>query len=190
MARDVHAVVRLDNVTGMIDGARIHSGRFVTVTTTGSGDNAQTTITPTAIDNGFPVEIGALEEGEREIRQCVTPTSSTKDWGIVTTPEVDDASTFKNYDLQDFYNKAGDAIRVHVLKDHNIFSVSQEALDGTPVVGDKIAFYGGTNGKWKVGNTGVATCIAIDVIGSATAFGTSGSVVAPVTLYVFEMDAE
>lgn len=173
MARDVHAVVRLDNVTGMIDGARIHSGRFVTIT----GDGAEAVVTPTDIDNGFPVEIGALEEGEREIRQCVVPSSSTKDWGIVTTPEVDETDPLSSPALQDFYNKAGKAIRVHVLKDHNIFSVSQEALDGTPVVGDKIAISGGANGKWKVGSTGVATCIAIDVVAS-------------VNLYVFEMDAE
>lgn len=73
-----------------------------------------------------------------------------------------------------------------MLKDHNIFSVSQEALDGTPTVGKKIGF-GGANGKWKVGTTGIATCIAIDTIGSAMAFGGS-AVVAPVTLYVFEID--
>lgn len=178
MAREIHAVVRLDNVTGMIDGARVHSGRFVTV----SGDQK----IPTAIDNGFPVEIGALEDGEREIRECVAATADTTDWGIVTTPEVDEASTQKYSDLQDWHNKAGDAIRIHVLKDHNIFSISQEALDGTPTKGQKIGF-GGTNGKWKVGTSGVATCIAIDTIGSAMAFGGSG-VVAPVTLYVFEVD--
>lgn len=174
MARTVHAVVRLDNVTGMVDGARLHSGRFM---------NSNT---PADIDNGFPVKIGALEANEREIRVCTAPASGDTDWGIVTTPEVDPTAERNYYDLQDFYNKAGDAIRVHVLKDHNIFSVTQEALDGTPTVGKKIDF-GGANGKWKVGTTGVATCIAIDTIGTAVAIGTNVSL-SPITFYAFEVD--
>lgn len=182
MARTVHAVVRLDNPTGMIDGARVHSGRYVVQTTS----DGVTTSTPTDIDNGFPVKIGALEEGEREIRVCTAAAANEKDWGIVSTPEVDDTALRNYYDLQDFYNKAGDPIRVHVLPDHNIFSVTQEALDGTPTVGQKINF-GGANGKWKVGNTGVATCIAIDTVGTAVAIS-GRNLITPITFYAFEVD--
>lgn len=177
MARVKHAVVRLDNITGMVDGARIHSGRFYS--------DVANKVTAD-IDNGFPVKIGALEDGEREIRICEAPAQGDTDWGIVTTPEVDSAWDRNYLGIQDFYNRAGEAIRVHVLKDHNTFSVSAEALDGTPTVGQKIDL-GGTNGKWHVGSTGIATCIAIDTIGTAVAVGSVPGV-APVTLYAFEID--
>lgn len=159
-----HAILRLDNVTGTTDGARLFSGKFY------AGNVAAD------IDNGLPVEIGALITGEREIRKCVAATAETTSWGIVSTPELDSTALTNTANLGEFYNKAGNAIRVHVLKDHNIFSVSAEALATVPTVGQFIAL-GGTGGKWAVGNSGVAKCIAIDVVDG-------------VNLYVFEIGVD
>ena len=75
-----HAILRLDNVQATQDNSLMRSGLFYTV----SGN----TKTPTDIDNGLPVNVGALVSGERELRELTAGTTSSKVLGITSTPEL------------------------------------------------------------------------------------------------------
>jgi hypothetical protein len=150
-----HAILRLDSVTGTVDGARIVSGKYFV------SDVA------TQIDNGMPVEIGALIDGERELHKLTAVTADSKSWGIVSTPEVDSSKAINSAALADWYNEADKPVRVHVVKDHNVVSISAEAFDSVPTVGATIGLGAG---KFAVGSTGVGTCIAIDVVDGATLY--------------------
>lgn len=162
-----HAILRLDNVQATQDNSLMRSGLFYTV----SGN----TKTPTDIDNGLPVNVGALVSGERELRELTAGAANSAVLGITSTPEL--YSFDEIYDgtnLIDFYNRAGNAVRVHLLQAGDIFSVSAHAITGTaPTVGALIGIDGG---KWKVvESSGLLTCIQIETV--------SGT-----TLYVFEVN--
>lgn len=144
-----HTILRLDSVTGTVDGARIVSGKYYV------GSVA------TKIDNGMPVAIGALLSGERELHKLTAVAADSTSWGIVSTPETDSIKPIATASLADWYNEADRPVRVHVLKDHNVFSVSANAFDTVPTVGDTIGLGAGVFAK---GGTGVGTCIAIDVV--------------------------
>jgi hypothetical protein len=130
----------VENATGTNDTARVMSGVYM-------ANSARA-----EIDNGMPVDVGALVGGERELHTLTAATANTKVLGIVTTPEVDRLATTRNGYLRNFYNKADGStgnVRVHIPRSTNVFAFSEEVLDGTPTAGSGIAL-GGANGKWKV----------------------------------------
>lgn len=135
-----HGIVIVENATGTTDGARLVSGIYL-------ANSARA-----EIDNGMPVEVGALVSGERELHQLTAATANTKVLGIVTTPEVDTSAPTNNGFLRNFYNKTDGHtgnIRCHIPVNNSKFAFSEEVLDGTPTDGSGIGL-GGTNGKWKV----------------------------------------
>ena len=150
-----HIVLRQDEVAATHDGTYLVSGRFY------DGDNFAD------IDNGVAVEIGELEEGEREIHKVTLASADSTDWGWVSTPEVDSLSADKHYNLPDFYNRAGRAIRVTQPHKHDVISLTVEAFDAAPAVGDGIAL--SADGKYATAASGTfAHCIAIDVVNGVT----------------------
>lgn len=158
-----HAILRLDNVQATQDNSLMRSGLFYTVS-----DNVKTAAD---IDNGMPVEVGALVSGERELRELTAASATPTVLGITSTPEVDSFGDSKSTDgtvLGGFYNKAGKAVRVHLLQAGDIFSVSEEAIGTAPTVGQGVAI---ANGKWSGANSStLATCIAIDVVGGVNLY--------------------
>ena len=158
-----HAILRLDNVQATQDNSLMRSGLFYTV------DGA--TKTAADIDNGMPVEVGGLVSGERELRELTEAGATPTVLGITSTPEVDsfggDSET-NGAILNGFYNKAGKAVRVHLLQAGDIFSVSAEACGSTkPSVGNAVGI---TSGKWTGGATEIGKCIAIDTVQGVTLY--------------------
>ena len=154
-----HVILRLDNVQATQDNSLMRSGLFKA-----NGVAAD-------IDNGLPVEVGALVNGERELRQLTAATDTPTVLGITSTPEVNSEGDIDNdgSNLLTFYNKAGKAVRVHILQAGDIFSVSEPAFDTAPTVGAVIGIDGG---KWKVGSTkGIGKCIDIEVVSGTTLYG-------------------
>ncbi len=157
-----HVILRLDNVQATQDNSLMRSGLFYTVS-----DNTKTAAD---VDNGLPVAVGALVSGERELRELTAGAANSAVLGITSTPELysfDEIHDGTN--LIDYYNRAGDAVRVHLLQAGDIFSVSGLAFTGTaPTVGAKVGVDGG---KWKVDNTnGVLTCIQIETVSGTTLY--------------------
>lgn len=155
-----YAIVRTDLMSGSTDAALLTSVKYKV-----SG-------TPTAIENGNAVVVGALDTGEREVYvgSAPTATSPLSSIVVIATPEVMVDERKKN--LNQFRNEAGDIARGYYLNSKNVFSVTAEAVTPisatAPAVGQLVELQADT--KWKLvatataGSTQVGTVIAIEGI--------------------------
>lgn len=162
-----HGVVRTDKMAGTDNRAFMRSVRYAV------------SATPTDIDNGNVVLMGALENGSREVYTATAPLANSplKDIALVASPEVMYDERKKN--LDEFYNEAGKIARGYALHTGDIFSVTKDALDGaaTPAVGDVVELKAGT--KLNVvaaatgateGSTVVGKIIDKNIVGRYTYF--------------------
>lgn len=161
-----YGVVRTDLMHGTDVRGELVSLRYVVV----SGSGSSATKTETAIENGNVVKIGALLDGEREIREATAPAANTaiREIALVATPEVMYDERKKN--LDEYINEAGKNIRGYRLHSGDMFSVTKEALDGkaTPAVGDVVELKAGTKLNVAASATSGSTVVgAIDAIENA-----------------------
>lgn len=145
-----HAVVRTDNMLGVDARSELISIKYL-------GADGET---PTAIDNGNVLKDNGLVEGEREIRigGAVTSSDALRDVVLIATPEVMYDEHLKN--LDDYYNEEGKICRGYRFHSGDIFSVTADALEGTPEVGEEVTLADGT--KLEVGGSGTAVGKIID----------------------------
>ncbi|MBP5462521.1 MAG: hypothetical protein J6Y20_10380 [Lachnospiraceae bacterium] len=119
-----------------------------------AGDPAVST--PTEIENGNVLKLGALLEGEREIFEGTAPAADTplSEVVLVASPEVMYDERKKN--LDEFINEAGKACRGYRLHTGDVFSVTKDALDGAaePAVGDVVELKAGTKLNVVAASTG------------------------------------
>ena len=160
-----HGVVRLDRVSGTIDGSKLKSAKYFSGASTA------------AIDNGNFVHINdeLVANGtvtQREVFKVTTPvTADTRATvGLVASVEIDPASPVKYMDLADFQNPAGSVIRVYSLEPKDIFSVTADALSGSPAKG---AYVHLANGATKLAANSTAAdalgiILDVDVVGRKT----------------------
>lgn len=152
MANTIHGVVRTDALWATNSSAGLLSAKYFV------GEEFSD------IDNGCVVKAEALIDGERELFKAVDPAEGDDISKIflVATPEVMYDERLRN--LTDFYNEAGQAIRLYPLHVGDMFSISAPVLDGEAAVGSTVGVQAGN--KLKVGNTGVGTIIAVEPVGS------------------------
>ena len=150
-----HAIVRVDVALGNNAMSAVKSAMYYTTYTV-------STKTEGAIDNANIVELkDELVDGDRELWVATTPTASSENLAIVTTPEVD-------YDerktIFDWENDAGTPIRVHLLSKMvgQVFSATAEAFNATPAIGDLVEAQAGT--KMKVVKTATSGSTQIGVV--------------------------
>lgn len=161
-----YAVVRTDKLTGTDDRARLVSVRYQPVDST-SNENVAT-----EIENGNFVLLAGLEDGAREIYVGVEPTASSAltEVVLIASPEVMYDERKKN--LDEFINVAGKAARGYRLHSNDIFSVTADALDGTPAKGKIVELQGDTKAKVVAsatsGSTVIGTIIDVNVVGRYT----------------------
>lgn len=148
-----YGVVRLDRVSGTFDGSKLKSAKYF---------NGNATA---AIENGNFVHINdeLVANGtvtQREVFKVTTPvTADTRATvGLVASVEIDPAACLKHNDLNTFINPAGSVIRVYSLEPEDIFSVTADALNGTPAKGGYVHI---TNGSTKL----TANTTAADALG-------------------------
>ena len=159
-----YGIVRTDNMYGTDVRAALVSIKYM-------GSNGST---PTAIENGSVLKVGALIEGEREVYVggAVAANDKVEDVVLVASPEVMYDERKKN--LDEFINEAGKACRGYRIHSGDIFLVTKDALTGkeTPAVGNVVELAAGT--KLNVadsatgGSTTIGTIIAVDVVGRYT----------------------
>lgn len=152
-----YAVVRTDAMSGTVQGADLFSFRYYD----SLGEEAD-------LENGTIVKLGVLEDGEREVYQAVTATSSDslRDCVLVAGVEVMYEDSKRN--LDEFINEAGTIVRGYALRSRNMFSITPEgfATETMPVVGDTVGI--GADGKLDVAGSGFGTCVAIEIVGRHT----------------------
>lgn len=159
-----YAVVRTDAMAGTDVRGQLVSVKYM------GTDGA----TPTAIENGNVLKIGALMTGEREIYigGAVAANDKIDDIVLIASPEVVYDERKRN--LDDFVNEAGKACRGYHIHSGDTFSVTAEALSGTgtPAVGNIVELAAGTKlafaASATTGSTKVGRIIAVDVVGRYT----------------------
>jgi len=162
-----YGVVRTDNMYGVDVRAGLVSIEYL-------GTDGET---PTAIENGNVLKVGALKEGEREIFVGAKPAVNTplNEIVLVASPEI--MYDERKHGLDEFINEAGMPARGYRLHSWDIFSVTADALSAAAdiAVGDVVELQADT--KLKVvasatgltdGSTLVGEVIAIDVVGPYT----------------------
>lgn len=159
-----YAVVRTDAMAGTDVRGQLVSVKYM------GADGS----TPTAIENGNILKIGALVSGEREIYVGAAVAANTKlaDVVLIASPEVNYDE--RKHNLSDFINEAGSICRGYHIHSGDTFSVTAEALsgDGTPAVGNIVELAAGTKLAFKSSATASATqvgrIIAVDAAGRYT----------------------
>ena len=166
MEKTIHGVVRLDKMSGTIDGAMLKSVKY-------NGD----------IDNGNVLKIAGLADGEREAYVGLVPEADTalKELVLIATPEVIRDES-KRYGLEDFYNAKGELCRGYRFHSGDIFSVTKECLEVTDIE----AVVKG----WKVGVTDGSTKLTVAATVTGTEIGTILDIetVGSMTYYVVEVN--
>ena len=160
----IHGVVRTDNMAGTDVREALVSVEYL------GSDGA----TPTAIDNGCVLKLGALKTGEREVFVGAVPAADDdlKDIVLVASPEVMYDERVRG--LENFFNEAGRICRGYRLHKGGIFSVTKAALDGaaTPAVGNVVELKAGVKlnvvASATQDSTVVGKILAVDVVGPHT----------------------
>lgn len=164
-----YGVVRLDRVSGTFDGSKLKSAKYFSGASTAAIDNGNFVhINDELVANN----IGGTNVTQREVFKVVTPTSSDTraTVGLVASVEIDPTYPLKHMDLANFTNAAGSVIRVYSLEPEDIFSVTGDALSGSPAKG---AYVHIANGATKLAANSTATdafgvILDVDVVGSKT----------------------
>jgi hypothetical protein len=121
------------------------------------------------IDNGMLVAVGALEEGQREVKTMAPITAETKRGAIAVlgSEEVDKAKSFNT--VGEFTNEKGSIARGYILHDGGAYAVTAGAFDGSaPTKGAKIYAKAGSNKHFTAGDVEIGTCEAIENDGAIT----------------------
>jgi len=123
----------------------------------------------TEIDNGMLVAVGALEDGQREVKAMAAITADTKVGAIAVlgSEEVDKEKTFDT--VGGFTNKVGTIARGYILHDNGAYSVTAEAFDGSvPAKGAKVFAKAGSNKHHTAGDVEIGVCEAVETDGATT----------------------
>lgn len=146
------AIIRLDNVQATHDGSLLKSVKLTE-----------------ELQNGSVVEIGGLSNGEREIHTTVKPSASTKNFGILCTPEL---MYDEKKQMDEFVNDTLRPARAFTPVKWDIFSATVEAFNDTPKVGQAVEI--ADSNLMNVvdtateGSTQIGKIIEIDIVGSKT----------------------
>ena len=112
----MHGICITEKLSGTFNGVDLVSVRYMVGNT------------PTAIDNGSVVEVGALEANSREVCKATAPKKNSAKAAIalIASPEVIYDERLQN-DLGNFENEANAVSRGYLLeKPHQIFAVTGE----------------------------------------------------------------
>ena len=87
--------------------------------------------------NGYFVELGGLVAGEKELYNITAPNAIGNEVLLHASPEV-------MYDprqsaLEDFFDEAGEEVRLYHLHVGDIFTLTADLFDGTPAVGTVVS---------------------------------------------------
>lgn len=123
----------------------------------------------TEIDNAMLVAVGALEDGQREVKAMAAITADTKvgNIAVLGSEEVDKEKTFDT--VGGFTNKVGTIARGYILHDNGAYAVTAGAFDGdVPAKDAKVYAKAGSNKHHTAGDVEIGTCEAIETDGATT----------------------
>lgn len=148
-----HCVIRTDLMSGTTVPADLVSVR---VYDSGLSNTVE-------VDNGSIVELKGYEDGQREVMKGVLATSASKLEDCVVIASVEVMYDERKRNLDEFVNEAGKICRGYVLRDRNMFSLTEPGFDGSAPSKDAEVKIG-SNGKLATG-TGFGKCVAVEQAG-------------------------
>lgn len=160
-----YAIVRTDLMTGTDDRAHLVSFKYKK-----GGALA-------AIENGNIVTLKELYKDDtvitdREVWEAADMAAATPLHDLVLVASVEGDDDDNNADLSTYINVAGHICRGYYLHSGNMFSVTKEALTGTPTVGHVVECAAGTKMAVKSSNTAsttkIGTIVAEEIVGGDT----------------------
>lgn len=148
-----NGVVRTDNLTGIYDGSKLAAVKFY--------DGAKYA----EIENGMVVSLDEYLGGD--VYKAVKPSAGQKLGKLALVAGVE---LFKDYNrpLDEWINPADEAVRVYVLHQGDVFSVTEPCLNGAPDKETNKYLAVEAQTKWKVASAedgAVAELIAIESVG-------------------------
>lgn len=160
-----YAIVRTDLMTGTDDRAHLVSFKY------------KKSDALAEIENGSIVVLKELykEDGvveDREVWEAgdMTVETAVHDMVLVASVETDDDDA--NFDLAEYINVAGHICRGYYLHSGNVYSVTAEALTGTPKVGSIVEAAAGHKAavvdSATASTTTIGKIIAEEVVGNDT----------------------
>lgn len=175
------SIVRLDRVTA------VYNGPIESVVYNGG-----------ELQNGWVVEVGGLSNGNRDLREAVKPSATTKRVALIAHPEIRyEEYTKADAALEKFAVEAGKAARTYHLAPTDIVSISNDGLTllaANAVKGNLVVLEAGSFKlkEIEVGSlTGtevfVGEIIDVEKIGTATVVGQPGAIGRVNTLVVIEV---
>jgi hypothetical protein len=90
------------------------------------------------VPNGYVAHVGTLVEGTRDVFNVVVPTTASianTEVVLIASPEV---QYLPGKSLEDFVNLTGNIMRGYHLHAGDMFTVSDDAIDGATVVGQYV----------------------------------------------------
>lgn len=150
-----HAMFRSDSLAGTTHGKYLVSVRMTE-----------------DLDNGCIVVPGDLEAGAREARAYAAPEADTAVGKIAILGSEEVVKDAKFDTVGQFTNLRGSLARGYILEHGDMFSVTKEALDGTPALNATIEVQAGAHKMSAVesatGATAIGKCIAVEPDGATT----------------------
>lgn len=90
------------------------------------------------VPNGYVAHVGTLVAGERDLYNLVTPSTASitkEEIVLIASPEF---NYLPGKSLEDFVNPTGIPMRAYHLVEGDIFTVSDDAIDGSTVEGQYV----------------------------------------------------
>ena len=140
-----YAIFRSDNLHGTTDGTYLANLKI-----------------PTDLPNGTILKIGALAAGERDAFDCTLAgkTDALGTVAILAGPELMYDERKKN--LNEYVNEVinnGGIYRAYILDQGDMFGLTAEGFDGTPMIGSTV---GAVDGVLTPGESGIGKVIAYE----------------------------
>lgn len=160
-----YAIVRTDLMTGTDDRAHLVSFKYKKSDALAEIENGNVVVL-----NGLYEDEGVIEDREVWEAGDMTAETPVHDLVLVASVETDDDDAYA--DLAEYINEAGHICRGYRLHSGNVFSVTAEALTGTPKKGSIIEAAAGTKLAAVDSATGSTTevgkVIAVEVVNNDT----------------------
>lgn len=125
------------------------------------------------LDNGSIATLGNLKEGHRNLFEAIAPAAATDKIYLIASRELVYES---DKGLLDFYNVAGERIRLYQLFVDDIFTVTDEVISGATIKNQFVSVEAGSF-RLKATATAPTEGIVGKVIDKETVYGRPASVI-------------
>ena len=151
----IHGAIRLDKVQSTVNGGIFNA------------------VAETDLDNGMVVALKGLKAGHADLFEAIAPAAIGDEIYLVTSPEVVYEA---EKGILDFYNVAGERVRLHQLKQGDIVTITDNVIEGATVK-DQFVIVTASSTKLTANATAPAEGTYGEVLAKEKLFGQAATVI-------------